>query len=159
MCNTAASGGRRIGHDGHGGTLEQIWQRVFGNITSEFNSSVANAPLFYGLRVTRSLGMVSSCDYKLRLGDPRSDEIEGLDHQFEAFISAPLSKRENTLDGNSAPREVGEFRPAGKNPMRAQMDVVSSVLIVQDLAISRHEHRDGIREQQHSRSHCARQTI
>jgi hypothetical protein len=92
-----------------------------------------------GLRVTRSLRMVSSSDHKLRLGDPRGDEIEGLDHQFEAFIGAPLSERQNTLDGAAAPREVGELRPAGKNPMRAQVDVVSSVLVVQNFAISRHE--------------------
>jgi hypothetical protein len=103
--------------------------------------------------------MVSSSNYEPRLGDSRGDEVESFDHQLEAFIGAPLSERQNTLDGRSASREVGELGPAGKNPMRAQVNVVSSVLIVEDFAVSGHEHRDGIREEQHSRRHCACKSI
>jgi len=43
--------------------------------------------------------------------------------------------------------------------MGPQMHVVSPVLVVQDLSITRHEHRDRIRQKQHSRGDSARVAI
>jgi hypothetical protein len=103
--------------------------------------------------------MVSPGNHEFRLGQLRSDQIKGLNHELEAFVSSPFAESQNAMEGSSTPREIGEFRPARKYAMRAQVDVVSPILVVQDLAIGGHEYGDGIREQQHSRSHCTRQAI
>jgi hypothetical protein len=43
--------------------------------------------------------------------------------------------------------------------MRPQVNVVSPIFVIQDFAISRHEYRNGVCEQQHSRGHGARHSI
>ena len=37
--------------------------------------------------------------------------------------------------------------------MGAQVDIVAAIFVVQDLAITGHQHGDGIREQEHARGH------
>jgi hypothetical protein len=48
------------------------------------------------------------------------------------------------MDRVSTSGKIGELGTARENPVRAQMDVVTAILVVQDLAIARHQHRDGI---------------
>jgi len=50
----------------------------------------------------------------------------------------------------SAAREVGKFGPAGENAMGSQVNVVAAILVVQDFSITRHQHRDRVRQQQHA---------
>jgi hypothetical protein len=50
----------------------------------------------------------------------------------------------------SAQREIGVLRSLRKNPVRPQVDIVVPIFVMQDPAISRHEHRDRIRQQKHS---------
>jgi hypothetical protein len=49
--------------------------------------------------------------------------------------------------------EIRKFRAAGEDAMGAQVDIVAAIFVVQDLAITGHQHRDGIREQEHARGH------
>jgi hypothetical protein len=95
--------------------------------------------------------MISSSDYELGLGQSLRDLFERLDHQLETFVGSPFAERENTVDRISSPRKIGDLGPARKNPVRSQVDIIAAILVVQDLAIAGHQHRDGIREQQHSR--------
>src|SRR5256885_1312308 len=97
--------------------------------------------------------MVSTCDYKSRLGNFLGNQIKSLDHEFKTLVGTPFSKRQNAMDGSASPREIGEFGAARKNAMRPQVNVVSPILVVQDFAVTGHEHRDGVREQQHARRH------
>jgi hypothetical protein len=57
--------------------------------------------------------------------------------------------------GIAATREIGILGTARQNAMGAHMHVVPAVLVVEQLAISRHEDRDRIRQQQHSRGDAA----
>ena len=62
--------------------------------------------------------------------------------------------------GRSAtPREIGELGPPRKDAVRAQVDIVPSVLVLQDLAIAGHQNGDRVGQQQHSRGDSARQAI
>lgn len=89
----------------------------------------------------------------------RSNHIEGLDHKLEPFVGPPFTERQNAVDRSTTPREVGKLGPAREDAVGPQVDVVPSVLIVQDLAIAGHEHRDRVRKQQHSRRERAREPI
>jgi hypothetical protein len=52
---------------------------------------------------------------------------------------------------SSTARKVGEFGAASQQSVGAQMNIVAAVLIIQNLAVSRHENRDGVRKQKHPR--------
>lgn len=103
--------------------------------------------------------MVSAGNDESRIGQPRRDQIKCFDHEFETFVSSPFTKRQDAMDRRSPPREVGKLRAPRENTMGAQMNVVSPILIVQDLSIAGHQHRYRIRQKQHSRSDSARVPI
>ena len=144
VSNAAGSGGRRIWHDGDGSFLKQIGQRVFWNIAAKFDSRIAYALLLDGLRVARGLGMVAPGNHELRVGQLCSDQVEGLEHQLKAFVSSPLAESQNPMHRGTAAGEIGKFRPAREDAMRTHVNVVASILVVQNLAIAWHEHRNRI---------------
>lgn len=65
------------------------------------------------------------------------EALEGVDHELEALIGPPFSKCENSR--SAAHRKIRKFRAPGENSVRAQMDVVATIFIVQNLAISGHQ--------------------
>jgi hypothetical protein len=91
--------------------------------------------------------MVSTAHNQLRVGHGIVDNLESLDHQLQSLIRSPLSESQNAVLRIAAPRKVGIFRPAGEHAMRAKMNIVASIFVLQNLAIARHEHRHGIRQQ------------
>jgi len=60
MRNTAASRGRRVGHNGDRGTLQQIRQRLLRNIAAELDAVISRALSPDRFRVARGLGMISA---------------------------------------------------------------------------------------------------
>jgi len=140
MGNTTATGRGRIWHDGDSGTLKQPRQRVLRNVAAEFDSRISCTLLPDRFRVARCLRMVSAGNHQLCLGQLRGDEIERFNHQFETFVGSPLAERQNAMDGSSPPGEIWKFRPPRQNAVRTQVDIVSAVLVIQDLAITRHQH-------------------
>jgi len=68
-----------------------------------------------------------------------SQAIESLNHELKSFIGSPFPECENPMYRSTAHREIRKFRTPGENSMRAQMDVVATIFIVQNLAISRHQ--------------------
>ncbi len=157
--DAAASRGRGIGHHGDGGTLKQIGQRVFRNVSAELDARVSGAALFDGFDVAGRLRVVTTGNHEFGVGQPLTDRTKGFDHKFEALICAPLAESKNVVGGGATAGKIGEFRPARQNAMRAQVDVIASIFVIQNLAIAGHEHGDGIGEQQHARRHCTRETI
>ncbi|MGE5055735.1 MAG: hypothetical protein ACM3WP_16375 [Acidobacteriota bacterium] len=88
-----------------------------------------------------------------------SEQIERLDHQFEALVSAPLSECENAVNRIAASREIREFRPSGQNAMRPQVHIVAAILVIQNLSIAWHQYRNGVGKQKHARSDRSRKAI
>ena len=86
--------------------------------------------------------MIASSNHQPCLGEVRGEQIEGLDHEFETLVGAPFAKRENPVKRRSPAREIRELRATRKQAVSAQMHIVAPVLVIQDLAISRHEDRD-----------------
>lgn len=142
MRNAAATGRRRVRHDRDGRALKQLRQIVFGYVSEKLDAFVSGTLGFHRLDVALCLRMVATRNHKPRFRHLLGQQIEGLDHQFQALVCAPLSERENAVKGIAAAREIGEFRPSGQDAMRTEMNIVAPVLVIQDLAIARHQHRD-----------------
>lgn len=103
--------------------------------------------------------MVSTSDYQLGVGQGVVHNPKRFDHQFEPFIGSPFSEREDTVLGIAAPRKVGVLGPSSEDAVRTEMDVVTAVFVVQDFAIPGHQHRHGIREEQHTGSERSSRAI
>jgi hypothetical protein len=103
--------------------------------------------------------MIASGYDQLRIRYLFGNEIEGVDHQLQPFVSAPLAEGENSMFGISAPRKVRWLRPSRQDAMGSDVHIVAAILFCEDLAIARHKHRHGIRQEENSCSHCARPTI
>lgn len=142
MSDTAASSGGRIWHDCNARPLKQIGQSIFGDISPELDARVPGAELFDGVCVARRLGMVSAGNHQRRVRHALGDPIEGLDHELQTFICAPFSESQDTVDRSASPGEIRELGPARKDAVRAKVDVVSSIFVLQNLAIARHQHGD-----------------
>lgn len=140
MSYAAATSRGGVRHHRYTRALEEIRQRLLGNIAAKFNSWVAGALPLYGFGVSMCLRMVAAGDHQFRLRQPSSDALERLNHQFKTLVSSPFSESENPVQRVSAPREVRELWPARKNAMGAKMNIVAPVLVIQYFSIARHQH-------------------
>ncbi len=95
--------------------------------------------------------MISARDNKSCLRHPLSHQVERLNHQFEPLVRAPFSECENAMNRIATSREIREFRSSRQNPMRPQMDVVASILVIQNLSIAWHQYRNRVGKQKHAR--------
>ncbi len=84
--------------------------------------------------------MVTAGNHELNLGQLCRDQLEGLNHEFEPLVGSPLPECQNAVSGSTAPREIGEFGPAREDTVRTQMHIIPPILVVQDLAITGHQH-------------------
>jgi hypothetical protein len=142
MRDAAASRGRRVRHDCDRGALKKSGQLIFRNIAAKFYASVSGTLSPNGLRVTRGLRMVASGNHELGFGPLCRDQMEGINHEFEPLVGSPFAERQNAMDWSTTPREVREFGPTRQDAVRTQMHIIPSILVIQDLAIAGHQHRD-----------------
>jgi hypothetical protein len=84
--------------------------------------------------------MIPACDYEFRARQLGSQQLERFDHQFEALVRSPLPEGKNAVLRIAPPRKIWKLGTACQYAMRAQVDIVTSVLVIQNLAISRHQH-------------------
>ena len=91
--------------------------------------------------------MVSSADNQLGVRQSCIHNLERLNHQLEPFIRSPFSERQYAVLWIAATGEIRVFGPARQNAMGSHMNVVVTILFMEYLPISRHKHRDRIREQ------------
>jgi len=88
--------------------------------------------------------MVAACHDELRVGQTVGQQIERLHHQFQPLIGSPFAEGENALLRIPPPGKIRELGTAGQNSVCAQMYIVASILVIQNLAIARHQHRDRV---------------
>lgn len=89
--------------------------------------------------------MVSPRNDELCIRDLFEKKIEGFDHKFQPLIGSPFPESENSM-WSSASSKIRQLRPARQNAVCPQMNVISPILIIQNLAISRHEYGHRIRQ-------------
>jgi len=83
--------------------------------------------------------MISSGNHELRLRQASRNLVERLNHEFQTLVGSPLSESQDPMDRVSASCKIGEFGPARQNPVRSQVNIIAAVLVVQNLAIARHQ--------------------
>jgi hypothetical protein len=103
--------------------------------------------------------MVSSADHQPGIGQSLGNIAKGFDHQFQPLVRSPLPEGQNAVLRIAASGKIRILRFSGKNAMRTQVHVVATIFFMQDLAISRHEHRNGIRQKKHLGGDGSRQTV
>jgi hypothetical protein len=103
--------------------------------------------------------MISARDDQCCFGHLLSHQIEGLNHQFEALVGAPFPECKNAVNRITASREIREFRPSGQNAMRPQMHIVAAILVIQNLSIAWHQHRNRVGKQKHACGDRSREAI
>lgn len=88
--------------------------------------------------------MIAACHDELCVGHAIRQQIERFHHQFETLISSPLAESEDVLGGIAAAGKIRKFRPPRQNSVRAQVHVIPPILVIQNLAISGHQHGYGV---------------
>jgi hypothetical protein len=83
--------------------------------------------------------MIPSGNDQFRFRQLRREQSKRFNHEFEAFVSAPLAECQNAMRRSATTGEVWKLGAPGKQAVCAKVNVVTSVLIIQDLAISGHE--------------------
>jgi hypothetical protein len=103
--------------------------------------------------------MISARDDQCCFGHLLSHQIEGLNHQFEALVGAPFPECKNAVNRITASREIRKFRPSGQNAMRPQVNIVAAILVIQNLSIAWHQHRNRVGKQKHAGRDGSREAI
>ena len=115
--------------------------------------------LLHRFDVAGRLGMIPARNDESSLGHNLGYDLESLEHQFESFVGSPFSKSQNSVIRGAATRKIGKLWTTCQDPMSTHMDVVPSVLVIQDLPIGGHQDGNGVREQKHARRDRARDAI
>jgi hypothetical protein len=142
MRHAAATGGRGVRHDGYGGSLEKIGQAIFIEVAGKFDSGIGRPLFLYRLDIAGGLGMVSSRDDEPGLRESLGENVESLNHEFEALVGSPFTEGKDAMCGIAAAGEIGIFGTRGEDTVGAKVHVVASIFFVKDLAVSGHEYGD-----------------
>gem|GEM_PF-1358865 len=103
--------------------------------------------------------MVSAANHQLGIGQRFRHILECFNHQLQPLISSPLAEGQNAMFRIAAAGKIRIFGFSGKNAVGSQMNIVAAILLVQYLAVSGHQHRDGVRHEKHLRGKCAGQAV
>lgn len=129
------------------------------DVTGKFDPRIIRTLRLHGIDIARGLGMVTSSNHKIRVGQLRGDDLEGLDHQFEPLVSSPFSKGQDAMIRLAALGEIRILRPLRQDSVRADVNVVTAIFFAEDLAIPRHQNRDRVSEQKNLGSYHSRSLI
>jgi hypothetical protein len=140
MCNTAATGRRRVGHNRNRGTLEKIRQLILMHVTGELNCGIPRALFLDGFHIACGLRMVAAGDDQPGIGQGAGHYLECIHHEFEAFVGSPLAKCQDAVLRISAPGKIRVFGSSGQNSVGPDMNIVVSIFFVENPAIAGHEY-------------------
>ncbi len=139
--------------------MEKIREFVLAHVAGEFNPWVAGTGPFDRLDVSMRLRMIATGNDQLRVRQTTLQGFEGCDHELQALVRSPFTECKNAVLGIASAGKVGEFGPSSQSAVGTHVDIVAAVFVEQNFAIPGHEHRDGIRKQQHSRGERAGHAI
>lgn len=103
--------------------------------------------------------MVAAAHNEFRIRYLTVDPLECLNHEFEPFVRPPFAKCEDSMDGITATRKLRLFRAVRKDAMRPKMNVVPSILFLQNLAIAGKQNGNGVGQEHATCSYGAREPI
>jgi hypothetical protein len=103
--------------------------------------------------------MITSANNQFGIGQACVHQLERLNHEFEPFVGSPLAEREDAVLRIASPGKIRIFRPSRQNAVRSNVNIVATILLVQNPAIPWHQNGNRIRQQQHSGGKGSRHPI
>jgi hypothetical protein len=144
MRYSAAASRRRIRHDSHRRALKKIRKLFFRHIPCEFDSGVRSALFPHGFNIARCLRVISPGNDQLDIGKSLHHRFECLEHQFEPLVGSPLTERKYAMRGIAAAGEIRVLGSAREDAVRPDMHVLAAIFLMENLAITGHEDRNGM---------------
>jgi hypothetical protein len=89
--------------------------------------------------IARSLRMIATGNYQLRIRQGFYNDVECLDHEFEPLVSSPFSESQDAMLGIAAPGKIRILRSARQHAMGSHVNILAAVFFVKDFAIARHQ--------------------
>lgn len=71
--------------------------------------------------------------------------MKRLNHELKTFVGSPFAEGEDAVLGIAAPGKVRVFRSARENAMGTNMNIVVTIFLGEDFAISRYQYGNRIR--------------
>jgi hypothetical protein len=139
--------------------LKKIGQLWLFDVAGELDARIAITLFLDRIDVAGGLRMVAASDHKLHPRMAVSHPAKSLNHQLQALIRSPLTERQNAVHRVTATRKFRKLGATGEHSVGSQVNVSATIFFIQNLAVSRHEHRNRIRHQEHSRCHCSRHAV
>ncbi|MCU1300801.1 MAG: hypothetical protein JWQ87_1085 [Candidatus Sulfotelmatobacter sp.] len=103
--------------------------------------------------------MIPSTDNQLCVGHCSSHNLERFNHELQAFVGSPFSESEDPVLGITTPGEIRILGPTCQNAVGTHVNIIVPIFFMENLAVSRHQDGNRIREQQHSGRDSARGPI
>ena len=86
--------------------------------------------------------MVAASDHKLHPRMPVSNPAKAINHEFQSLVGSPLTERQNAVHWITATRKFRKFGTTREHSVRSEVDVPATIFFIENLAVSRHEHRN-----------------
>ena len=116
-------------------------------ISGKLNRGIPCAVLPHRFHIACSLRVVPTGDDQPGIRQCLSDNFERIKQEFEPFVGPPLTKRQNPMFRISPPGKIRVFRFPRQNTVGPQMNIVTAIFVIKNLAVSRHQNGNGIRKQ------------
>ena len=116
-------------------------------ISEELNRGIPCAVLPHRFHIACSLRMVPAGNHQLGIRQGLSYNLERVEQKFEPLVGSPLTKRQDAMLRISPPGKIGVFGSPSQDAVRPQMNVVTAIFFIKNLAVSRHQNGNRIREQ------------
>jgi len=116
-------------------------------ISEELNRWIPCAVLPHRFHIACSLRMVPAGDDELGIWKRVRHNFKGIEQKFKPLVGSPLTKGQNPMFRISPPGKIRVFRFPRQNTVGPQMNIVTAIFVIKNLAVSRHQNGNGIRKQ------------
>lgn len=82
--------------------------------------------------------MIAAGDDQLGIRKGLRHNFERIEQKFKPFVGSPLTKRQNAMLGISPLGKIRVLRFPRQNTVGPQMNIVTAIFVIKDLAIARH---------------------
>jgi hypothetical protein len=156
--HAAGAGRGRVRHNGNRRALKEIRQFILIHVSRELDIWTLEFFL-HRFHIAVRLRMISPANHKLRVWKNTGNDAKSLDHQLQPLVGAPFAKRQYAVLRIAAPGKIRILRSLREYAVRTKVNVIAPIFLVQNFPVSRHEHGNRIRKQQHSCGERPRHTI
>ena len=83
----------------------------------------------------------------LVFGKSLRHNLERIEQKFKPLVGSPFAKRQDPMLRISPSRKIRVLRFPRQNTVGPEVNIVTAIFVIKNLAVSRHQNGDGIRQQ------------